>query len=651
MVGILVIFSPYIVLGENFMSLEVKIQNFTNGTCSDAFQFLGHHFENGKSVFRVWAPNARTISVVGDFCDWDANRFKMFHIQNGVFEAIIEKLPEYSLYKYNIEYMDGSFALKSDPYAYHFETAPDNASKIYDIDGFCWHDKDWQERKGDIYQKPLNIYEVHLGSWRKYSDGNYFSYKTIARELAQYVTDMGYTHVELLPIMEHPFDGSWGYQVTGYYAPTSRYGTPKDFMEFVDIMHNFGIGVILDWVPAHFPKDAFGLYRFDGTACYEYPDPRLGEHKEWGTCVFDYSRPEVVSFLVSNAVFWHEKYHIDGMRVDAVASMLYRDYNRRDGEWIPNKYGGKENLEAVEFLQTLNTAVFSKFPHTLMIAEESTAWPMVTHPVSHGGLGFNLKWNMGWMNDTLKYMSLDPIHRKFHHGALTFSFFYAFSENFVLPLSHDESVHGKGSLINKMSGDYENKFKSLRALYGFMMAHPGKKLTFMGNEFAQFSEWNYRSELDWMLLDFEKHQKMQHFVTTLNRFYLQNRPLWEIDCSWEGFKWISNDDCNNSVIAFKRTDKDGNSIIVICNFIPMKLENYRLGMPLHGEYEIILNTDSIEFGGDGVISKNTFKTESKPMHGFKQSARLVLPALSVIYVKHKRNLKAKRLQNKTNCKE
>ncbi len=623
------------------MNLDAKLQQFINGTCYDTFKFLGHHFENGKSVFRVWAPNARSISVVGDFCQWDRCICPMHSIGYGVFEFETDKLAEYSVYKYSIEYMDGSVALKSDPYAYHFETAPNNASKIYDIDGFKWHDDVWQSKRTDIYEKPLNIYEVHLGSWRKFGDGNYFDYKTVARELAEYSNEMGYTHIELLPIMEHPFDGSWGYQVTGYFAPTSRFGTPKDFMRFVDILHRAGIGVILDWVPAHFPKDGFGLYRFDGTACYEYADPKLGEHKEWGTCVFDYGRPEVVSFLVSNAMFWHEKYHIDGMRVDAVASMLYRDYNRKDGEWLPNKYGGKENLEAIALFRKLNTAVFSKYPHTLMIAEESTAWPMVTHPVSDGGLGFNLKWNMGWMNDTLKYISLDPIHRKFHHSALTFSFFYAFSENFVLPFSHDEVVHGKCSLINKMSGDYDNKFKTLRALYGFMMAHPGKKLTFMGNEFAQFSEWNYKQELDWLLLDFEKHQKMQYFTKSLNKFYLENRPLWEIDCSWEGFEWISNDDCDNSVIAFKRTDKSGNEIVVICNFVPVTHKNYRLGMPQKGGYEVVFNSDSVEFGGEGIRLPKTVKTQPKPMHGFPQSASLTLPALSVLYLKQNRNLKAK----------
>ncbi len=623
------------------MDIRSMLENFGQGQCFDAYNYLGCHNEHGKTIFRVWAPNAANVSVVGDFCEWNRECHPMLHIGGGIFEAVLDKLSEYSVYKYSIQSKDGSVTLKSDPYAYHFETAPSNASKVYDIEGFEWHDSEWQNSRKSAYEAPVNIYEVHLGSWRRFNDGSFFNYKHATKELAEYMTEMGYTHIELLPIMEHPFDGSWGYQVTGYFAPTSRYGTPKDFMEFVDIMHGHGIGVILDWVPAHFPKDGFGLYRFDGTPCYEYADPRIGEHKEWGTCVFDYGRPEVISFLVSNAVFWHEKYHIDGLRVDAVASMLYRDYNRSDGEWVANCYGGKENLEAIELLRTLNTAVFSKFPNTMMIAEESTAWPMVTHPVTNGGLGFNFKWNMGWMNDMLKYMSLDPIHRKFHHGALTFSFFYAFSENFVLPLSHDESVHGKCSMINKMSGDLKDKFKSLRAFYAYMMAHPGKKLTLMGNEFAQFSEWNYRKELDWLLLDYPNHQRMLKFVKALNGFYRANSPLWEIDCSWEGFSWISNDDCNNSVIAFKRTDKDGHDIIVICNFVPVTHNNYRLGMPYHGEYEIVLDTDSVDFGGDGILNDKYIRTQQNAMHGFLQSAELTVPALSVMYLKLKRKFKAK----------
>ena len=622
------------------MDLQAKIKEFAEGTCFDAYKFLGCHSENGKTVFRVWAPNAEGVSVVGDFCDWDPERYHMFHIGGGIFEAIIDKLPEYSVYKYSIKSKEGTRTLKSDPYAYHYETAPANASKTYELDGYEWRDSKWlnDKKSGDIYSKPINIYEVHAGSWKRYADGNCFDYKTFGRELADYVSEMGYTHVELLPVMEHPYDGSWGYQVTGYYAPTSRYGTPKDFMEFVDIMHEAGIGVIIDWVPAHFPKDGFGLYHFDGGPCYEYGDPKKGEHKEWGTCVFDYGRGEVISFLISNAMFWHDKYHVDGIRVDAVASMLYLDYNRKDGEWIANKYGGKENLEAIEFLRRLNKAVFSEYPSTMMIAEESTAWPMVSHPVDNGGLGFNFKWNMGWMNDMLRYMSLDPINRKYNHDSLTFSFFYAFSENFILPVSHDEVVHGKCSLINKMPGDYNAKFNGLRTFYAYMMAHPGKKLMFMGTEFAQFIEWNYSQELDWLLLGYEKHAQMQNFVKTLNRFYKDNPALWQIDYSWEGFSWISNDDRDQSIIAFRRQDRERNDMICVCNFVPVTRENYRIGMPDYGEYELVFNTDSLEFGGEGVGVKELVKTELEPMHGFDQSAALTVPAMSVMYLKLKRKL-------------
>ena len=631
------------------MELKAKLKQFAEGMCFDAYSFLGCHTENGKTVFRVWAPNAESVSITGDFCDWDDTRYNMFHIGGGVFEGIVEKLPEYSVYKYSIKSKDGTVTLKSDPYAYHYETAPQNASKTYDIEGYSWHDGQWLKSKEDknIYASPVNIYEVHAGSWKRYADGNCFNYKDIAKELAEYVTDMGYTHIELLPIMEHPFDGSWGYQVTGYFAPTSRYGTPKDFMEFIDIMHEHNIGVIIDWVPAHFPKDGFGLYHFDGGPCYEYSDPRKGEHKEWGTQVFDYGRGEVLSFLISNAMFWHEKFHIDGIRVDAVASMLYLDYNRKDGEWIANKYGGKENLEAIEFLQRLNMAVFGTYPNTMMIAEESTAWPMVTYPVDKGGLGFNFKWNMGWMNATLRYMSLDPINRKYHHDSLTFSFFYAFSENFVLPISHDEVVHGKCSLINKMPGDYNDKFKGLRAFYAYMMAHPGKKLLFMGTEFAQFIEWNYQQELEWLLLGYEKHQKMQNFVRSLNQFYKENAAMWQIDYSWEGFSWISNDDRDQSIIAFKRCDRNGNDVIAICNFVPVTREHYKLGLPEYGQYELVFNTDSLDFGGDGIEAKKLIKTDLLPMHGFEQSGEFTIPAMSVMYYKLKRKLKPVKVLKKT----
>ena len=583
--------------------------------------------------FCVWAPNAREVSLVSDFNNWQGGATPMNRYDDGTWEVEIDALPEYTPYKYCIVGADGKSVMKSDPYAYHYETRPSNASKVYTLDGYEWDDAAWQAKKekGSIYDCPINIYEVHLGSWRRYEDGQTMPYDLQAKELAAYVKEMGYTHVELLPVTEYPYDGSWGYQVTGYFAPTSRYGTPKQFMEFVDILHREGIGVIIDWVPAHFPKDEQGLYRFDGTACYEYADPRKGEHKEWGTCVFDYGRYEVESFLISSAMFWLDYYHVDGIRVDAVASMLYLDYNRKPGQWIPNQYGGHEHLEAVAFLQQLNEAVFAAYPQTMMIAEESTAWPMVSRPTESGGLGFNYKWNMGWMNDMLRYISLDPLYRKGSHDSLTFSFFYAFSENFILPLSHDEVVHGKCSLINKMPGTYEEKFAGVRLLLSYVIAHPGKKLTFMGTEFGQFKEWDFENELDWLLLDYEAHQKMQHFTKSLNRFYLKNKPLWENDFDWAGFSWIAHDDSAQSVIAFRRIDRAGKELIAVCNFTPVKREHYCIGVPESGSYTEVFTSDAAEFGGTSVCN-GTCKTRPDAMHGYPQSIELTLPPLSVIFL-------------------
>ena len=607
------------------------LKAFSSAGASDAYKYLGSFSEKGKTVFRVWAPNAAAVSVVGSFNEWDESADPMNKKDGGIWEKKIPALDNYASYKYAITGTDGVTVLKSDPYARHFETAPANASKFYFSD-YKWRDDEWREkrRKSNIYESPVNIYELHAGSWRRFEDGNTYDYVTLARELSKYLKKMNYTHVELMPITEYPYEGSWGYQVSGYFAPTSRYGTPDDFKQFVDIMHENGIGVILDWVPAHFPRDGFGLYRFDGTPCYEYADPRKGEHKEWGTVVFDYGKPEVRSFLISSAVFWIKEYHIDGLRVDAVASMLYLDYGRQNGEWVPNSYGGRENLEAVQFLKDVNTAAFGADPSIMMIAEESTAWPLVTKPPHTGGLGFNFKWNMGWMNDMLRYMSLDPLFRKDNHDCLTFSFFYAFSENFILPISHDEVVHGKCSMIEKMPGEYDMKFASLKAFYTYMMSHPGKKLLFMGQEFAQFIEWDYKKGLDWLLLDYEAHKNMQNYVAQLNKFYLKSPELWEIDYSWDGFSWISNDDNSQSIISFRRIDKSGNEIITVCNFVPVDREDYRIGVPRAGSYRRIFCSDDAKFGGKTQTARS-FRSERIPMHGYENSVALSIPAMSVSY--------------------
>ncbi len=616
------------------VSAEKTAPYYYKGIDCRAYLEMGcHAVGEGQYRFRVWAPNARSVSVVGDFNGWDPRRDPMTRRDDGVWETVASGLEEYSAYKFWVCTQDGTELMKADPFATHAETRPGTASKIYSLDSYEWGDSAWFDAKNkrSIYDCPVNIYEVHAGSWRRYEDGNMFEYDKLAEELIPYVKEMGYTHIEMLPITEYPYDGSWGYQVTGYYAPTSRYGSPEQFMRFIDRCHQAGIGVILDWVPAHFPRDAAGLFRFDGTPCYEYADPRKGEHKEWGTCVFDYGRHEVRSFLISNAMYWIEKFHVDGLRVDAVASMLYLDYNREHGQWIPNKYGGKENLEAVEFLRILNEAVFGMYPQTMMIAEESTAWPMVSRPTGDGGLGFNYKWNMGWMNDMLRYMSLDPLFRKDNHDSLTFSFFYAFSENFVLPISHDEVVHGKGSLINKMPGNYEDKFAEARTFLSYMMAHPGKKLLFMGSEFAQFKEWDYQSELDWLLLQYDSHRQFHNFTKALNHFYLENPSLWENDFSWEGFSWIAHDDYTQSIIVFRRIDRSGKETIVLCNFNPVKRERYRIGVPTYGIYREAFTSDAVEFGGTGVVN-GSIETELEPMHGFKQSLELTVPPLSVLYI-------------------
>lgn len=623
---------------------EFPLHLFATGENVEIYRFLGAHkgVKSGEAgvFFRVWAPNARSVSLVFDGNRWDRNKNPMTKLADyGVWETFLEeeKVPEYFAYKYSIEAQNKRVFLKSDPYGIHMETRPHTATKYLELDGYKWQDEAWykKRRSGNLYKSPMNVYEVHLNSWRQYPDGNYYNYVKFAEEIVPYLKKMGYTHVELMPLAEFPYDGSWGYQIIGYYAPTSRYGTPEDLMKMVDIFHQNDIGVVLDWVPAHFPKDECGLYEFDGTSCYEYGDPLKREHLSWGTRVFDYSRPEVRSFLISNALYWLEQYHIDGLRVDAVASMLYLDYDRRDGEWRPNALGGKENLEAIDFLRQLNKAVFARNPNALMIAEESTAWPMVTKPTDDGGLGFNFKWNMGWMNDMIKYISLDPINRSFHHGMLTFSFFYCFSENYMLPLSHDEVVHGKCSLIEKMPGPYEDKFASLRAFYAYMMAHPGKKLLFMGQEYGQLKEWDYKAGLDWSLLEDKRHSQMQGYVEKLNHFYLDTPALWENDDSWKGFAWISNDDYTQSVISFRRLDDRGGELVVVCNFVPVQRENYRIGVPLDGYYTEVLSTDNVIFGGEGNLNPERIESDTdEPMHGMEQSVSLTLPALSVIYLQY-----------------
>lgn len=621
---------------------DVPLYLFHEGSNSNAYEYFGSHRKNKNTVvFRVWAPDAKNVSVTGDFNDWSETENPMKPLKNsgGVWEAEIKNIKPYDMYKYCITAADGRTLMKCDPYGFHMETRPGTATKYYEIDDcYEWHDEKWVEgRNGkNIYESPVNIYEIHAGSWKQYDDGNFYSYRALADSLVPYVKKMGYTHIEFMPLTEYPFDGSWGYQVTGYFAATSRYGEPKDLMYLVDKCHENGIGVILDWVPAHFPKDANGLYEFDGGPLYEYSDPRKGEHYGWGTRVFDFGKNEVRSFLMSSASFWLKKYHLDGIRIDAVASMLYLDYDRKDGEWVPNKNGGNENLEAVEFLQKLNENIFRDFPYAMMIAEESTSWPMVTKPVFSGGLGFNFKWNMGWMNDILRYFSLDGFFRKYNHDCITFSLFYAFSENFVLPISHDEVVHGKKSLIDKMPGSYDEKFAGVRAFLGYMMAHPGKKLMFMGQEFGQFIEWNYEKGLDWLLLDYPKHRALQNYFKKINEFYKANPAFWQIDYSWEGFSWISSDDKDNSVIAFRRIDEKGKEIIVVCNFTNVERCDYRIGIPKKGAYKIVFNSDDVDFGGEGKGNKGKLKTESINMHGFEQSISLDLPPMSAIYIKKTR---------------
>ena len=622
---------------------EKRSELFYSGRDCRAFDYMGAHpfVQDGEQgyLFRVYAPEAEKVSVMGEFNDWNRNADYMTRDEQGIWEKFIPNIPEYAAYKYSVWAKSGDVFDKSDPYGFHFETRPGNATKAYDLDGYEWGDASWLDwRKKHLpYSNPVNIYECHLGSWKMHEDGNFYSYRQLADELVPYVKEMGYTHIEFMPLTEYPFDGSWGYQVIGYFAATSRYGTPKDLMYLIDKAHQAGLGVIMDWVPAHFPKDGCGLVEFDGSHLYEYADPLKMEHKEWGTRVFDYGKVSTRNLLFSSAMFWIEKFHMDGLRVDAVASMLYLDYNRQ-GEWRPNVHGGRENLEAVDFLRLLNEYILTDHPDVMMIAEESTAWPMVTKPGYDGGLGFNFKWNMGWMNDMLCYCSADPFFRKDMHDKITFSFMYAFSENYILPLSHDEVVHGKCSLISKMPPPYENQFGGLRALYGYMAAHPGKKMLFMGGEFAQFSEWAYQRGLDWMLLDYPAHRQMQAYVKALNHFYLATPQLWEQDTDWRGFEWISHEDNRNNIIAFRRVAKDGSDIVVVVNFSPEEQQEYRIGVPITGTYEEIFTSDKTEFGGSG-MANGKLKTENKPMHGQEQSIVLKIPRFGVLFFKGKARAK------------
>ena len=622
---------------------EKRSELFYSGRDCRAFDYMGAHpfVQDGEQgyLFRVYAPEAEKVSVMGEFNDWNRDADYMTRDEQGIWEKFIPNIPKYAAYKYSVWAKSGDVFDKSDPYGFHFETRPGNATKAYDLDGYEWGDASWLDwRKKHLpYSNPVNIYECHLGSWKMHEDGNFYSYRQLADELVPYVKEMGYTHIEFMPLTEYPFDGSWGYQVIGYFAATSRYGTPKDLMYLIDKAHQAGLGIIMDWVPAHFPKDGCGLVEFDGSHLYEYADPLKMEHKEWGTRVFDYGKVSTRNLLFSSAMFWIEKFHMDGLRVDAVASMLYLDYNRQ-GEWRPNVHGGRENLEAVDFLRLLNEYILTDHPDVMMIAEESTAWPMVTKPGYDGGLGFNFKWNMGWMNDMLCYCSADPFFRKDMHDKITFSFMYAFSENYILPLSHDEVVHGKCSLISKMPPPYENQFGGLRALYGYMAAHPGKKMLFMGGEFAQFSEWAYQRGLDWMLLDYPAHRQMQAYVKALNHFYLATPQLWEQDTDWRGFEWISHEDNRNNIIAFRRVAKDGSDIVVVVNFSPEEQQEYRIGVPITGTYEEIFTSDKTEFGGSG-MANGKLKTENKPMHGQEQSIVLKIPRFGVLFFKGKARAK------------
>jgi 1,4-alpha-glucan branching enzyme len=613
---------------------------FAEGTHSRAYEKLGAHLSerNGHLgvQFAVWAPNAGRVSVIGDFNNWNISADIMRPSSAGVWEGFIPDIGSGAVYKYHVISRDRPYAVdKADPYGFAAEIRPRTASRVWDLQDYSWLDRSWMANraKNNSLNSPISIYEVHLGSWRRVPEeaNRWLTYREMAPILADYVHDAGFTHVEFLPIMEHPFDGSWGYQIIGYFAPTSRFGTPSDFMYLIDYLHQHGIGVILDWVPAHFPKDEAGLGYFDGSHLYEHADPKQAEQPDWNTFVFNYGRNEVQNFLLSNALFWFDKYHIDGLRVDAVASMLYLDYGKREGQWVPNQYGGKENIDAIHFLRAVNERVYEAFPDVMMIAEESTSWPQVSRPTYLGGLGFSLKWNMGWMHDMLDYMSQDPIFRSYHHNLITFSLVYAFSENFVLPFSHDEVVYGKGSMLRKMPGDDWQKFANLRLLYGFMFGHPGKKLLFMGDEFGQWSEWNHEASLEWPLLKNPLHAGVQRWVRDLNTLYRGQSSLYEFDSNPAGFDWVDCKDSQRSVISFLRRGRSaGDQILFVCNFTPVVRENYRVGVPLEGSWKEILNSDAPLYGGSGQGNFGGLSTIPLPIHGRPFTLNMRLPPLGVV---------------------
>ena len=629
---------------------------FNSGDNFKSYEMLGSHKVKIDGVdgwrFAVWAPKAVSVRVVGDFNDWNGYDKMLERIEtSGVWYGFFTDIEEGMLYKYAIEAENGETYYKADPYAVKSELRPGTASVTKDIsNNYKWGDKAWisARSKNSTLTEPMNIYEIHIGSWKIHDDGSFYTYRELADELVPYVKKMGYTHIELMPITEYPFDGSWGYQVTGFFSATTRYGESEDLKYLIDKCHKNHIGIIMDWVPAHFPRDAHGLRMFDGTPVYEYADPRLGEHKDWGTMVFDYSKSEVISFLISSAYFWAEQYHIDGIRVDAVSSMLYRDYSRNDGEWVPNEYGGNGNLEAVDFLKKLNKIMGTEFPNFMMVAEESTAWPLVTAPPENDGLGFNYKWNMGWMNDTLRYMGMDPYFRKDNHSLLTFMMMYAYSENYILPLSHDEVVHGKGSMLNKMFGEYDEKFAAYRTLLGYYMTMPGKKMLFMGGEFGQMLEWRYDDQLEWNVLEIDKHKRLHQYVKDLNHFYMENKALWELDTSWDGFRWVNEADSENSVLSYIRCGRHAaDNVVVVANFTPVERPIYKIGVPLAGEYEVVFHSSAVKYGGNKRITKKVYKTKNMQFSDMMYTIEVAIDGNSVMFLKKKPADKAAASKKKT----